>query len=334
MSEPLDFITESDILLAADYPDNDELPTNQLKSGNLVQPHSVAEEIDWLLKLRTRNLTTQNLSDSALRHDLRPSGMAAHTSPVKIVPTIGARFTTGLRRGTLMIVLAALAAGALAGGAYLLSSTSWLSNFATPPAPVASGGSAQTQSQPAPQSGTSDTRDSHDTTREPVPPQAGAGQSTESSAESSALSGLDARNLRDKGIAAYKAGNYTDAVKYLEDSINMDSEDPVAQYQLGLSYMAVQDRDHSLEDAELAFRTAVSLQPGWSAPYQMVAETLMRRGYYDQAVTPALQATQLAPTTADAWMTLGRAYSGAGKEAEATRAFAQAAKFAPAPPQP
>jgi tetratricopeptide (TPR) repeat protein len=331
MSEPLDFITESDILLAADYPDNDELPTNQLGSGNLTQQQSVAEEIDWLLKLRTRNLTTQELPDSAL---LRPSGMAAHTAPVKIVPTLGARFTTGLRRGMLMIVLAVLVIGALAGGGYLLASTSWLSDFATPTSPAPSGASAQTQLQPAPLPDTSAMRDSHDTTREPIPPQGGAGQSADSSAESSALSGLDARNLRDKGIAAYKEGNYTDAVKYLDDSISIDSEDPVAQYQLGLSYMAVQNRDHSLEDAELAFRTAISLQPGWSAPYQMVAETLMRRGYYEQAVAPALQATQIAPTMADAWMTLGRAYSGAGKDAEATRAFAQAAKYAPAPPQP
>jgi Flp pilus assembly protein TadD len=148
------------------------------------------------------------------------------------------------------------------------------------------------------------------------------------------LSGLDARDLRDKGIAAYKAGNYGDAVKDLEDSVNMSSDDPVAQYQLGLAYMAVQGRDHALDDAELAFRTAVSLQPKWAAPYQMLAETLMRSGYYEQAVQPALQATQLEPTMAEAWMTLGRAYSGAGNETEATKAFAQATKYAPAAPQP
>src|SRR5260370_23121848 len=98
--------------------------------------------------------------------------------------------------------------------------------------------------------------------------------------------------------------------------------------------MAVQGRDNSLEAAELAFRTAISLQPKWAAAYQMLAETLMRRGYYEQAVPPALQATQLDPTTGEAWMTLGRAYSGAGNEAEATKAFAQAAKYTPAPPQP
>jgi Flp pilus assembly protein TadD len=148
------------------------------------------------------------------------------------------------------------------------------------------------------------------------------------------MSGLDARNLRDQGVAAYKAGNYSEAIKDLEASISITSDDPVAQYQLGLSYMASQGREHALEDAEMAFRTAISLQSGWAAPYQMMAETLMRGGYYERAVPFALQATQLDPTTGDTWMTLGRAYSGAGREAEATHAFAQAAKYAPAPAQP
>jgi tetratricopeptide (TPR) repeat protein len=333
MSEPLGLIEDGEVLLTADYPDEDELPTNRLKSGNLAQQQSVVEEIDWLLKLRTRNLTTQQLNESALRSDMRPAGMAAHTTPVRIVPTLGARFTTGLRRGTLMIVLAALAVGALAGAAYLLASTSWLSNYATP-ALTGSEPASEPQSQavaPLPDAGT--LRDSHDTPRGYDYPQAGSGEEAVPG-ESSALSGLDARNLRDKGIAAYKSGDYAGAAKYLEDSVNITSDDPVAQYQLGLAYMAVQGRDHALDDAELAFRTAISLQPGWSAPYQMTAETLMRRGYYEQAVPPALQATQLEPTRGDAWMTLGRTYSGAGKEAEATRAFAEAAKYAPAPAQP
>jgi Flp pilus assembly protein TadD len=194
--------------------------------------------------------------------------------------------------------------------------------------------------QPPAQPPSAGTGGSQDSAREPAAPQVDPNQSTttnpntSSPADSSALSGLDSRDLRDKGITAYKAGSYADAVNDLEASVNMSSDDPVAQCQLGLAYMAVQSRDHSLDDAELAFRTAISLQPSWAAAYQMLAETLMRRGYYEQAVAPALQATQLDPTMGEAWMTLGRAYSGAGIEAEATKAFAQAAKYAPAPPQP
>jgi tetratricopeptide (TPR) repeat protein len=358
MSEPVELITD-DILLPADYPDDYELATNQLRSGHLAPQQaqqSLVEEIDWLLKLRNKSLTTKRLDGPELakdlqRPELRPSGMAAHTSAVKIVPTLGARFRTGMRRGTLMVALLALAAGVLAGSAYLLASTTWLSDLLTPPAPAAPSAANHAQpvpaqpiagQQPAPPAASSNSASRGQVTapNPPLPqsnpgnPSQPAGHESGSSADSSALSGLDARDLRDKGIAAYKAGNYDEAAKVLEDSVNVTSDDPVAQYQLGLAYMAVQGRDHSLDDAELAFRTATSLQPNWAAPYQMLAETLMRRGYYEQAVSPALQATQLEPTMGEAWMTLGRAYSGEGKETEATKAFAQAAKFAPAAPQP
>jgi tetratricopeptide (TPR) repeat protein len=351
MSEPADMadMLEEEVLLTADYPDDCELETNHLRSGNLAQHQSLVEEIDWLLKLRTKNLATRLLGEEGLKPELRPSGMAAHTSAAKIIPTRAARLRTGLRRGTLLVALLVVAAGVLASGGYLLASTPWVSSLFSAPAPASPDASVQSQPQqpaapalpiialkPA-QPPSAATGGSQDSAREPAAPQADPNQpanpNSSSPADSSALSGLDARDLRDKGIAAYKAGNYPDAVNDLEASVNMSSDDPVAQYQLGLAYMAVQSRDHSLDDAELAFRTAISLQPKWAAAYQMLAETLMRRGYYEQAVPPALQATKLDPTMGEAWMTLGRAYSGAGNEAEATKAFAQAAKYAPTAPQ-
>ena len=41
MAKRLELIDEDDVLLPADYPDEDELPTNRLKSGNLAsQPEA------------------------------------------------------------------------------------------------------------------------------------------------------------------------------------------------------------------------------------------------------------------------------------------------------
>lgn len=336
--------TTEEVLLRADFPDENELPTNHLASGSLAGHQTVSEEIDWLLKMRTRNLATRQLSEYTF--DMRPSGMATHAAPARITPTRGARFSTGLRRGTLMLALSLLVIGALAGGGYLLASTSWLSGmFPTTTTPeVAAPGpllpdqrapGLPAQAQPPQNIPATDERDSHDTQHDInmplVDPDRPGNQDAESAADASALSGLDARNLRDKGIAAYKAGNYSEAVALLEESISRASDDPVAQYQLGIAYMSVQGRPHSMEDAELAFRTATSLQPKWAAPYQMMAESLMRRGYYEQAVPPALEATQLDPTASDAWLTLGRAYSGAGNDAAATQAFAQATRLGPVP---
>jgi tetratricopeptide (TPR) repeat protein len=138
--------------------------------------------------------------------------------------------------------------------------------------------------------------------------------------------------LRDRGTAQYRAGNYEQAIRLLEQSVNLDGSDVLAYYQLGLAYMAASGREHALEDAELAFRTATSLQPEWAAPYTGLAESFLRRGLYEDAIPPALKATRLEPGSAEAWLTLGRAYRGAGLESEATRAFAEAARLAPAPP--
>src|SRR5207248_3047926 len=132
-----------------------------------------------------------------------------------------------------------------------------------------------------------------------------------------------------QGTQAYRAGNYGASIDLLQSAVNMYGGDPVTYYQLGLSYMAAQGRDHSLEDAEMAFRTALSLQPDWAAPHQLLAESLLRQSRYDEAITQAKEATRLDPNQYDAWMTLGRAYHGAGKETEARDAFAQAARQAP-----
>ena len=245
--------------------------------------------------------------------------MQAHTSAVKIVPTRGARFTTGARRVVLMSLLAVLAVGALAGGAYLLSSTTWVSSLVgnTPVAPVTAPQS-NPQTQPQAQ----------------LPPQAvlpNPQPNVPADMEQSAQAGVNARSLRDRGMQAYQAGNYNDAADLLEQSISLDPEDPTAQYQLGMADMATTGRPYALDDAELAFRTAASLQPDWAAAYQMLSETFLRRNMYQQAIEPAQKATQLDPNMGAAWMSLGRAYDGAGKAQDAQQAYAQAAKLAPKP---
>jgi Flp pilus assembly protein TadD len=138
--------------------------------------------------------------------------------------------------------------------------------------------------------------------------------------------------LRTRGIELYGAGNYADAIRYLEGAANMGSDDALSYYHLGLAYLAVTGRPHSIDDAELAFRTAASLQPNWAATHRMLAESLIRGGYYEEAIGPALEATVLEPTMSEAWLTLSSAYKGAGRDSEATQAYAEATKHSPAPP--
>ncbi len=361
MSEPIATLEEAPS--TGEYLDEYEMPTNRLGSGTLtktrpkpafgIEDWDMVPDADWLLRL-TGSLRTAELDDddpqTSLDHRSRftsaspraRSGMFSHTSAVRIVPTRGARFTTGLRRTFLMVLLAVLGTGLLAGAGYLLAETSWLSNLFSP-APTVVTPPAQTpgDSQPQqevvqPQAPLPEIRDS----RPPITQPAGSAQTQETGPavpadiEESALAGTDALVLRERGMEAYKAGDYEGAVTLLEQSVVLNKDDPMAQYQLGMAYMSITGRDHAMDDAELAFRTATSLQPDWAAAYQMLAETFLRRGFYNEAISPAEQATNLDPTMAEAWLTLGRAYTGAGMESEATQAYAEAARYAPDPTQP
>jgi cytochrome c-type biogenesis protein CcmH/NrfG len=303
-----------------EYIPGEELPTNRLHSGVLrgQERYGVQPPIDWLERLTTRSMSTQNLVDEPPKPQPEPSGMAQHVAPARMVPTTGARITSGLRRGALMIVLSVAAIGAIASGVYVLASSAWLSSLLTPatssaPAPASGSNDAQAQPPPAPQSQS-------------------PGQPAQDTQE--AQSKGNAVELRDLGIEQYKSGKYAEAIVSLESAVSLDGNDAVAYYRLGLAYMTVSEQEHSLADAELAFRTAVALQPEWASPHQGLAESLLRRQFYKEAIAPALEATRLAPDLGEAWMTLGRAYQGAGQESEATHAFAQAARLAPPPPLP
>ena len=327
MSEPIATLEKSSP--SSDYLDDYEVTTNRLASGTLEKPKpaygvedwDMVPDGEWLLRL-TGGLSTAELDDEepqavaqtgsrfATPRAQARGGMSAHTSAVEIVPTRGARFTTGLKRGLLLVLLTALGVGMLAGGGYLLAETAWLSNLFSPVAPAPEPPAqppeaAQPQPEPPPVA-QQELRDSRLANPQPARE---AAPSIPADIEEAALAGSDAIILRDQGIKAYRAGSYVEAVALLEQSIALNSDDPSAQYHLGMAYMAVTGRQHALDDAELAFRTAVSLQPGWAAAHQMLAETFLRRGFHDEAIPAAREATRLDPTMVEAWLTLGRAYT-------------------------
>ncbi len=261
---------------------------------------------------------TDKLDDAPL--SAHPAGMGEHARAVRMVPTVGARVRTGLRRSTLLVLLAVTVAGALVASGYLLATTPWLGNLtgSAPPA-VENEAPPSTNSapmQPPGQTAAKDDQLLHSDLPAPQPPTTAN------------------RAARDRALEAYKEGAYALAVQLFESYVLVSGDDAEAYYHLGMSYMALAGREHSMSDAELAFRTSISLQPDWAAPYQGLAENLMRRGSYEQAIAPAQKATELAPAATEVWLTLGRAYQGAGQETESARAFAQASYLAPAPPVP
>lgn len=350
MTEPTAAVEES--ATSSEYVDDYEMSTNRLGSDTLQKPTPISSngisewdmvpDSEWLLRM-TSGLSTAELEDDpftpappsrfgGLKLQSR-AGMAAHTSGVKIVPTKGAKFTTGLRRGVLLTLLSALGIALIAGAGYLLAETTWLSNLFAPTAPAVEQTAQQQSNDPAvkPQSAVPSAQNSGSTAPSNNTQEESSAPSVPADIQESALAGTDAIVLRDRGIEAYKAGDYAGAVALLEQSVGLNKDDAVAQYQLGMAYMSITGREHSLDDAELAFRTAVSLQPEWAAAHQMLAESFLRRDFFAEAIPFAEKATQIDPTSAEAWMTLGRAYTGAGMETQAQQAYAEAAKYSAKP---
>lgn len=307
-----------------DLVDEMELPTNRLSSTNLQATQLASKPfhddkeayeppIDWVQKLTSINPVTEAFMDDEPESRPAPSGMGHHvTGPARMVPARKPLLPEGVAR-VVITLLIVLSVGGVAGGIYALVDSGWLAasftSQATAPTTL-DGDQSQVQATPQSQSPIE-----QDPTSVPQIVVAGS-----------------ASQLRDEGIEQYKLGSFDEAIKLLEGAANMGTDDARTYYHLGLSYLAVTGREHSLDDAELAFRTAASLEPTWAAAHNMLAESLIRSGYYAEAIPPALEATRLDPKSGDAWMTLSRAYKGAGQEAEATRAYAEAARLAPSPP--
>lgn len=298
-----------------------ELPTNRLNSanlqasgttiGNATATLSEAWEpsVDWVEALSKAHPVTELIIDDVPQAPPAPSGMGDHiTAPARMIPARRSLVPESVKRMLIsLLALVAIASG-VGVGTYALLDSGLLGVLFGPP-PTVTGPQVQNQDQ-------SDTR--LPPVEEPAPVIKPATASPE--------------QLRDSGIVEYRLGQYEAAIRLLEDAVNTGTNDARTYYQLGLAYLATPTREHALDDAELAFRTAVSLQPEWAAAHQMLAESLVRQGYYAEAVQPALEATRIDPTSGEAWLTLSRAYKGTGQETDATRAYAEASRLAPAPP--
>jgi Flp pilus assembly protein TadD len=314
---------------------NSELSTSHLNTGMLSSGSNLAysdravpeaepddrPNTDWLRVLASQAEYADTFDDPLPDPPPVPSGMGLHSMPARISPTIGARLGLALTRGGLFLVIAVVATVVIGAGAYGLTFTTWFSSLA---APVPASQAPASKPGANTQTGTQQAEVPAQAPSAPIAP----GQDSTTAPGTAG----DPKTLVEKGVAEYKLGHFDQAINLLESATEAGGSDAVTFYRLGLAYLAATGRDHGLEDAELAFRSASSIQPTWAAPQQMLAESLIRRGFFAEAIEPAKKAAQLDPNQAENWMTLGRAFQGSGQAAEATQSFAEAARHSPAPP--
>jgi cytochrome c-type biogenesis protein CcmH/NrfG len=127
---------------------------------------------------------------------------------------------------------------------------------------------------------------------------------------------------RQTALKAVQEGRFAQAVPLLEQITARDPQDAEALYALGIAYLNASDHPNGAQEALLTFRSVTALQPDWPPGLQMLAEALMKQTppQYRDAVPAAHHAVEVDATRPEYWITLARAYEGAGDAASATAA--------------
>lgn len=122
------------------------------------------------------------------------------------------------------------------------------------------------------------------------------------------------------GILYYQSGNFEKADELLTKSVNIEPNDPQAQYFLGL-VRSLQNNDTA---ALAAFNKAKSLDPKLAEAFYYAGETQTRLGNRDAAISDFRAAIALRENYFEAWYGLGTVMFEKGSFDEAIKAFEKA----------
>jgi tetratricopeptide (TPR) repeat protein len=83
-----------------------------------------------------------------------------------------------------------------------------------------------------------------------------------------------AERLEDKGIRLTKRGRYEEAITYLQQAIDMEPENNIFRYNLGLAYVDSNDIQKALEE----FKLSIRLKPNHADSYFAIATGIFPQG--------------------------------------------------------
>jgi tetratricopeptide (TPR) repeat protein len=127
---------------------------------------------------------------------------------------------------------------------------------------------------------------------------AGDGQQQRGSSEPSA----DARQLFERGVAAYKEDRDEEAIAALKQVVEIDPDFAEAHYRLGLAYNATRQReeaDKAFEGGVKAYEKITKREPKNSDAYYFLGLCYEQLGKYDEAVRALKEAVKNSPTESD-----------------------------------
>lgn len=122
------------------------------------------------------------------------------------------------------------------------------------------------------------------------------------------------------GQSLFRLGDHAGARAALEQSLQVDPAQYDARMMLGAAYALLRN----MPAAEDQFEAAALLEPKRVEPRKQLGGVLLDSGKYDDAVAALEMATKLAPTDAQSFELLAKAYRAAGKTSLAQQAAARA----------
>ncbi len=148
-------------------------------------------------------------------------------------------------------------------------------------------------------------------------------QAAEHLAQSVKLRPGDSNAFYYLGMARFKSGDLPAAAEALEQSLKLSPDQLEARSLLGDVYR----RSGDLKKAADQYEAATIMQPENSGVRMELGRVLLADKEYAAAARQLEQVTRLQPTQAEAYLLLEQAYRGAGNEAEARKAAANAARL-------
>lgn len=135
----------------------------------------------------------------------------------------------------------------------------------------------------------------------------------------------EAKEYREKGEAFYKAGRYHEAIEAFRKSLQLKPEQPALQFNLGIIYDRLQQRQEAIK----AYGEAVRLKPDYPLAHFNLGNAYLDEGEYGKAIEPYKQASQLDSIAPEAFYNMGVAYLELGQQDEAVKSFKEALRLKP-----
>lgn len=101
----------------------------------------------------------------------------------------------------------------------------------------------------------------------------------------------EAEKLKGKGNAAFKEGNYSEAISNYSMAISQSGSNPVLYTNRAQAYIKLNDFDSAIQDCNLALK----IDPKWVKAFVHKARALQAQGKFDEAISVLKDAVKVAP---------------------------------------